>query len=136
VTCQLGTIPRGGTVTVAIVVVAERLGTFTNAASVNGGEPDPSPENNADTATASSDLAILKLASPDFINVGGNVQYELLIRNNGPTMARNVRVGDLIPAGTSLVSATPSQGTCSGTTLVICELGDHANGSGPTIRSA
>jgi uncharacterized repeat protein (TIGR01451 family) len=137
VTCNLGVIPNGGQATVTVVVTPQRAGTFTNGASVNAREPDPNPANNADsksaTATASADLAILKVASPTFGQVGANVSYFLVVRNNGPTLARDVRVVDAIPAGMTLVSATPSQGTCSGTSVLTCELGILANGASADI---
>ena len=40
---------------------------------------------------------------------------------------------DPLPARTGFVSATPSQGACSGTTTVTCELGTLADGASATI---
>ena len=49
VTCSLGDISSGGTVTVTIQVTARRTGTATNTARVNSAAPDPNPANNIDT---------------------------------------------------------------------------------------
>ena len=39
------------------------------------------------------------------------ITYTLTLSDNGPNSATNVQVTDLLPAGVSFVSATPSQGT-------------------------
>jgi hypothetical protein len=44
-----------------------------------------------------------------------------------------VTVTDILPPGTNFVSATPSQGSCSGTTTVTCALGTIANGGSAAI---
>ena len=40
---------------------------------------------------------------------------------------------DPLPAGTTFVSVAPSQGSCSGTTTVTCDLGTLADGVSATI---
>jgi uncharacterized repeat protein (TIGR01451 family) len=49
VTCTLGDIPNGGSVTVTIDVTARRTGTAVNTAQVSSLSPDPDPANNTDT---------------------------------------------------------------------------------------
>ena len=44
-------------------------------------------------------------------NVGDVIEYVLTLINNGPDAATSVQVSDPLPAGLSLVSATPDQGT-------------------------
>ena len=51
VTCSLGDIANGGSVTVTITVTARRTGTATNTAQVSSTSPDPNPANNTDTET-------------------------------------------------------------------------------------
>ena len=48
-------------------------------------------------------------------NVGDVIAYTVALANIGPDAATNVRVTDLLPAGLSFVSATPSQGTYNAT---------------------
>jgi uncharacterized repeat protein (TIGR01451 family) len=79
-----------------------------------------------------ADVAIAK-TGPSRVIAGQNVEYTITVTNNGPETASNVVVTDPIPAGTTFVSATPSQGSCSGTTTVICNLGAIANGGSATI---
>lgn len=55
--------------------------------------------------------------------------YALAVTNNGPASATDVLVQDQLPAGVALVSASASQGTCTGTATVMCALGDIAPGA-------
>jgi hypothetical protein len=50
-----------------------------------------------------------------------------------PATTAGVVVTDVLPAGASLVSATPSSGTCSGTSTITCALGIFPSGAGATI---
>jgi uncharacterized repeat protein (TIGR01451 family) len=65
------------------------------------------------TILAEADLAITKSDSPDPVLAGQNITYTISVVNNGPSDAQNTEVSDVLPAGLSLVSATPSQGTWS-----------------------
>ena len=54
------------------------------------------------------------------------VNYTITVTNAGPSPATNVVVTDTLPAGLTLVSATPSQGTCNAVDPVTCNLGTIA----------
>ncbi|HEV7765788.1 MAG TPA: choice-of-anchor Q domain-containing protein [Thermoanaerobaculia bacterium] len=49
--------------------------------------------------------------------------FNISVSNAGPDAAANVVVTDILPPQVTFVSATPSQGSCSGTTTVTCTLG-------------
>lgn len=49
VTCSLGDLPSGASVTITIDVTARRTGTAANTAHVSSAAPDPNPANNTDT---------------------------------------------------------------------------------------
>jgi uncharacterized repeat protein (TIGR01451 family) len=69
------------------------------------------------------DVSIVKSASPN-PRVGGSLSYGLSVKNNSTTNpATGVTVVDPLPSGVTFVSASTNQGTCSGTTTVICALG-------------
>jgi hypothetical protein len=53
----------------------------------------------------------------------------LNIVNNGPSAAKAVTLTDSLPAGATFVSASSSQGSCSGNATVICQLGTLTPGS-------
>lgn len=84
------------------------------------------------TVVVPADLSITKTASGAFF-VSSPSTYGITITNNGPNNAGAVVVTDTIPANTTFVSATPTQGSCTGTTTVTCALGAIANGGSAMI---
>jgi len=86
-----------------------------------------------DDDLAPADLAITKSASGGPFIVGLPMTFNIGVSNAGPGPASAVDVSDVLPAGTTFVSATPSQGSCSGTTTVTCALGTIASGGSATI---
>jgi len=86
------------------------------------------------TFLASADVGITKtaLGGPNYFAMQ-SASYNLAVTNSGPGAANAVVVTDALPAGAMLISATPSQGTCSGTTTVTCSLGTMNNGGSATI---
>jgi uncharacterized repeat protein (TIGR01451 family) len=84
------------------------------------------------TDAQATDLFLVKGATPN-VAVGQNITYNITVTNNGPVNATGVTVTDTLPAATTYVSATPSQGTCGGTTTVTCNLGTIVNGANATI---
>ncbi|HSE24694.1 MAG TPA: PQQ-dependent sugar dehydrogenase, partial [Pyrinomonadaceae bacterium] len=82
---------------------------------------------------SSVDLAITKTASPNPGQVGLSLAYRITATNNGPATATNVSVVDNLPAGITFASAATSQGACSGTSTVTCQLGTLSSGSGAVI---
>jgi uncharacterized repeat protein (TIGR01451 family) len=80
-----------------------------------------------------ADLAITMAHSPDPAPVRRSLTYVLTVANNGPGKATGVIVTDSPVAGLTSVSATPSQGNCSGTSVVVCHLGTLMNGDAATV---
>ncbi len=73
------------------------------------------------TPPAQADLAVAMTDSPDPATAGTNVTYLVTVTNNGPDQADNVVLSNTLPGGVTLVSATPSQGSCD--TTITCNLG-------------
>jgi uncharacterized repeat protein (TIGR01451 family) len=84
-------------------------------------------------SATSADLSIVKTASPNPGQVGVPLSYRLVATNNGPAAATNVTVTDVLPAGAAFISAAATQGGCSGTTTVTCNLGSLAVGAGAVV---
>jgi uncharacterized repeat protein (TIGR01451 family) len=67
------------------------------------------------------------------VPLGNNLTYTITVTNNGPTTATGVTLTDTLAAGLVLVSATPSQGSCSGSAPISCPLGTLAGGASATV---
>lgn len=81
-----------------------------------------------------ADLGISKsLGTPPPYVVGQNVTFNITVSNTGPQDAANVVVTDMLQPQVTFVSSTPSQGSCSGTTIVTCNLGTILGGSNATV---
>ncbi len=137
VTCPLGTLANGASATVTIVVTPTTTGSKSNTATVTSTTADPNTANNSSTATTAVDpaanLSIVKTDAPDPVFVGQNLTYTIIVTNNGPSSAAAVTVTDTLPAGATYVSATPSTGSCTGTSTVSCNLGTLANAASATV---
>jgi len=72
------------------------------------------------SAPTSADVSITKTAAPNPVAVGGTLTYTLIVQNNGPATAIGVVVTDVLPSTVTLLSASASSGTCSGTTTITC----------------
>jgi uncharacterized protein (TIGR03437 family) len=81
----------------------------------------------------SADLALTLSDLPDPVQANGTLSYIATVTNNGPDAAANVSVTDSLPAGVSFVSASSTQGSCSGTNTVTCNLGVLANKARATV---
>jgi uncharacterized repeat protein (TIGR01451 family) len=77
-----------------------------------------------------ADLVISKSASPNPVVAGATVTYLVSVTNDGPSAASDVVISDTLPGTVVLVSATPSSGSCAGTT---CALGTIANAATATV---
>jgi uncharacterized repeat protein (TIGR01451 family) len=140
VTCTFPNFPVAAPTTFTIVVnVAPNapLGTLNNTATATTTSTDPTTPNTSTAGTlitaGNADVSITKTPAPGPYGTGNNLTYTIAVNNGGPTAAANATVTDTIPAGTTFVSAIPSQGSCSGTTLVTCNLGTLANAGSATI---
>jgi uncharacterized repeat protein (TIGR01451 family) len=96
-------------------------------AKVLGGAPPPPP-------TGSADLAVSQSDSPDPVLAGGQLTYDVRVRNDGPAAATAVTVLDELDALVRFESAAPSRGTCTHVAGVVrCDLGAMAAGETASI---
>ena len=80
-----------------------------------------------------ADLSATVTDAPDPVQVGQNVTFTFTVRNQGNTWSTDTTLVATLPSGLSFVSATPSQGTCAGTTTVTCNLQVVNNGDMETV---
>src|SRR5262249_62379977 len=58
-----------------------------------------------------ADIAVTKTVTPATASVGDTVTFTVTATNNGPNQATGVVITDVLPAGLSLVSFSPAQGS-------------------------
>ncbi|HMS62462.1 MAG TPA: hypothetical protein PKD63_09300 [Solirubrobacteraceae bacterium] len=128
-TCPIGALAAGSSQALTIratapVALADR--TLVNTATVDGDQGDGDPAD--DTATSSTlvgpsaDLAIVKQGPPTAV-AGGTITWQVIVTNRGPSIATGVTVADTLPAGLTLVSSTPDQGSCTTGATITCAVG-------------
>ncbi|HEX2090142.1 MAG TPA: CARDB domain-containing protein [Actinomycetota bacterium] len=80
------------------------------------------------------DVGVSLSDSPDPVTAGEVLTYTVEVSNNTGQSAPGAQVTDQLPAGVSLVSASASQGTCSGSSTVTCNLGRLAGNGSATMK--
>ena len=144
VTCDIGSMASGDTVTVQVVVNynGEANGTtFTNDVSVSGAETDPNLTNNSASITtplAESDLMVTLTDDPDPVLSGNTFTLTETVTNLGPDTANLVSTYLYAVIGgptATMISAVPSQGSCTLSTFntISCSLGTLAPGASATV---
>jgi uncharacterized repeat protein (TIGR01451 family) len=118
--------PGSRTITATDTVNASITGT-SNPIPIVFGDPTPSPSPTpTPTPTPppdTTDYAIAMTDAPDPVQVGQDLTYTMSITKTGLFFGVDVTVTDTLPAGVTYVSATPSLGSCTGTSTVTCNLG-------------
>jgi uncharacterized repeat protein (TIGR01451 family) len=135
----VGTRANGASATLdisATVDAGTAAQTITNTASVTSvDQGDQTPANNSDSAALtvqSADLAVTKTVDDPIPNEGDIITYTVTLTNNGPDTATSIVISDLLPAGVTYSSNTPSQGTyISGSGA--WSVGTLANGASATL---
>jgi uncharacterized repeat protein (TIGR01451 family) len=140
ITCTAASLANGAsaTFTLVVTVAGNATGTITNSAGTSGAQTDANSGNSSSSAGAlavisSADVSIAKTTGSTQAPAGSVISYTLTASNAGPSPATNVVVTDTLPAGLQFVSATPSQGSCSGTTTITCNLGTLAAAASATV---
>lgn len=75
------------------------------------------------TVEPSADLSTTDTASTSSAKIGEEFTYTMHVTNNGPSAATNAELSVVLPPDVSQLAATASQGSCSGTATVLCQLG-------------
>jgi uncharacterized repeat protein (TIGR01451 family) len=84
------------------------------------------------SSSGTADLSVTKNASSNPAEVGTNLSYIIRVTNQGPAVATGLQVTDMLPSVT-FVSATATQGTCTGTSTITCSMGTLGVGSSATV---
>jgi uncharacterized repeat protein (TIGR01451 family) len=114
---DIGNLANGASITLDIIVqVLNDDGNLviTNTAIISATEADPDPSNNTATTdinVSATDLAVTKAVNNPTPGVGDTIIYTITLTNGGSNQATNVELEDILPAGVTYVSSTPSQGS-------------------------
>jgi uncharacterized repeat protein (TIGR01451 family) len=137
--------PDQATCTFTGAVTGSAGSTHTDVVTATGHDDDGHPLTAHDDATVTitpappvvhnplMDLWVTKDDLPDPVQKDGLLTYTIVVGNHGPDAATQVTLADPLPVGTSFVSVSTTQGTCTGGALVTCNLGTVPTGSTVTI---
>ena len=141
----VGDLASGSSATLTITTTVDTPDPITNTAQVIAADQfdiDSTPNNNveaeddqdsASTDPSAIDLSLTKMVDDPAPDVGGHVIWTITVANAaGYDDATGVAVGDVLPAGTTFVSASASVGAFDDATGV-WTVGDLAAGSSATL---
>ena len=114
---NIGTLGINSKAQLKIKCIVASTGVIQNNVSVNGSEYDYDLSNNKNQkmlfVKSASDLSITKSVNATAVNYGDSVKWTLVISNNGPDNATDVKVSDVLPEGFSYLNSTLPKGTYS-----------------------
>ncbi len=97
---DVGSLDVGEEKSIEIICRVASTGDFTNLAAIDGDELDVDESDNQDDESIhvepASDLSITKMASKYYYNVGDVIEYVIEINNNGPDVAQNIKLTDVL----------------------------------------
>ena len=106
----IGNMAAGERLTFDIITRVGATGTFTNVANVTGNEYDYDLTNNRDTESIlinpAADLQVTKGVNNSNPRYNDLVDWTIVVKNNGPDVATNVKVVDALPKTLIYVSST------------------------------
>lgn len=139
--CSLAGIFAAGSVEISVEVIPETAGELITSATASSERQDSATSNNSAEertvvlAATDADLTLTMTDSPDPVELGDTLQYQINVQNNGPAAATNLLVTDQLDSRLRFDAAdTGGTGSCSdngGT--VTCEIANLNSGAGVAI---
>ena len=130
---SVGNLANGASATLSIVATVTTLSPVVNTATITTTSTDANAANNSASASVNvvdANLAVTKTVSNATPAFNSNVTFTVTVTNNGADTAQAVSVADALPAGLTLVSATPSTGSYA---AGVWTVGNMANGASATL---
>lgn len=132
----IGNLPVGSSEVIEITATVLPSGDYTDSATITGNENDSDLSNNTATAVTTplpvTEIEIIKTVNNATPNVGSQVIFTILVKNNGPSNATNVIVTDNLLSGHTYVSNTTTVGTFNNVTG-LWNIGNLNNGQTQTM---
>ena len=114
----IGNLAVGQSQSVDVVTRVNVTGTFVNVASVTGNEYDPDLSNNEANRSIlinpASDMTVEKTVNETAPNYTNMVKWTITVTNNGPDVAHDVKVKDILPQSLIFVSSNGNYNPDSG----------------------
>jgi hypothetical protein len=129
-TSTTGTTTTGTTSTTGTTTTGTTSTTGTTATGTTGTTATGTPASTTTTAGGVPDV-VVSMSAPASGSVGTDVTFVATVRNVGTAPATGVTFAMSVPTGATFVSASTSQGSCSGT--VSCNLGTLAAGASANV---
>jgi uncharacterized repeat protein (TIGR01451 family) len=136
VTCSLGSINSGNSVSVQVTVKSDEPGLLTNKVIATSSTPDPVRANNSSeltTKVSPTDLVLTQSTNVDSVKVGNDLIYTFHIINNGPEPIEELNLLDTLPNTVNIVSLSPEDSCDWGPEKVACLFRDMAQGDSKTV---
>ncbi|HYH49236.1 MAG TPA: hypothetical protein VEG38_06785, partial [Acidimicrobiia bacterium] len=140
VKCEIGAAPEGFDTTYDVTVEvdpATEASPLDNTATVKTSTEDPEPENDKSTfgpdPSPLADITVVKTADPTSILRKQQTTFTMVVSNSGPSVAKGVKLTDVLPTGLAFVS-TDEPPCAEATGTVTCELGDIAPDGEETVQ--
>ena len=134
---DVGTLAAGSAATLVIRATVEDATAVTNTAVVDRSDqfdPDPGDDSaSVDVTPRRADLSLTTSVDDSRPNVGDEVTFTVVLRNDGPDGATGVEVTALLPSGTALVTASTTGTTTHDPGTGVWTVGAMAAGTVETL---
>ena len=131
---NVGDLTDSSSETLVLITQVLKEGIITNIVTVNSTTPDTDMSNNRANNTTDvkpvCDVEVTKLVNASEIYFNDLVEWTVVVKNNGPSTARDVKVVDVLPDGLKLVGADASVGSYSNG---VWNVGDLTDSSSETL---
>ena len=132
-------VEAGGSVTIPIDYTPDEPGADDGTLEVESDDPEDQEIEVTLVGTGyavlqDADMAITLTDSPDPVKVGSELAYSITVENLGPATATGVIMTDDLPSNTDFIRLNTSQGSCSGSSTVVCNLESLEAGTSAVIE--
>ena len=137
VTCVVDTLAADASITFVVgVLIGDTVtGELANNAAVSSDEPNTNPDPTATSVVdvgLEADLELVK-TGPSTVLAGEPITYTITVTNQGPSLATNVVITDVLPAELSPAELAEDCSTAGTPATITCELGDLPLGESVAI---